>query len=351
MAHVAKHTRVATGHLCAHYDRSAQNISNENIDTERTKENYNLALNREISQVEFIQERTREVQCMNRKDVNVMCSWLVTAPKDLPAEDNRQFFEESYKFLSARYGGEQNVVSAYVHMDEKQPHLHFAFVPVVMDKKKNEPKVSAKEAVTRKDLQTFHDDLDLHLANVFGRSLGVLNEATKDGNKSIAELKSGQALQDLKNARKELSQIRGDIKHLQATEKDLQARIQGLEGQVLTVKGLEVIQPEKTLTGAVKGVSVEQVQDLKKTAMQYHKIKGDYVELKKEYSRAQNMIPTMEERLKQGRTEQENRQLKRELKKANDFVAKIPEDVREQMSTELRQKQEKNRKHDLGMEL
>ena len=39
------------------------------------------------------------------------------------------FFEETYAFLSERYGA-QNVISAYVHLDERSPHMHFAFVPV-----------------------------------------------------------------------------------------------------------------------------------------------------------------------------------------------------------------------------
>ena len=58
MAHVAKHTRSAAGHLCAHYDRSEDRISNENIDRERTPENYNLAPQRDVPQVEFIRQRT-----------------------------------------------------------------------------------------------------------------------------------------------------------------------------------------------------------------------------------------------------------------------------------------------------
>ena len=51
-------------------------------------------------------------------------------------------------------------MAAVVHYDETTPHLHYAFVPVVFDNKKSRYKVSAKEVLTRHDLQTFHDDLD-----------------------------------------------------------------------------------------------------------------------------------------------------------------------------------------------
>lgn len=320
MAHVAKYTKAASGHMCAHYDRTAINISNENINSEKTKENYNLAPIREITQNDFIQERCVAIQCMKRKDVNVMCSWLVTAPKDLPVGDNKQFFEESYKFLLNRYGGEKNVVSAYVHMDEITPHMHFAFVPVVMDKNKNIEKVSAKELINRADLRSFHQDLENHLAKVFGRDLGILNEATKEGNKSVAELKRGQAIIDLENAQNELVETQSNVNLMQDTEKSLQAKIDALEGHVLTVEKLNAIKPQKTFMGTIKGVSIEQIQDLKKTALQYHKLGENYLELKNNYSDLQNKytktkdkIPTLHEQIEMQVMKKNYEQLKKEV--------------------------------------
>lgn len=354
MAHVAKHTKAAAGHLCAHYDRSAEHISNDKIDSARTNENYNLAPRRDVGQVGFINQRCGEVRCHNRKDVNVMCSWVVTAPKDLPEQDNRRFFEETYKFLAARYGGEQNVISSYVHMDEVTPHMHFAFVPVVADRRRDGYKVSAKEVVDRTDLRTFHEDLEQRLAGVFGREVGILNDATREGNKSIAELKREQASADLENAHKELAEVRGNIKHLQAAESSLQAKIEGMEGQVITRKELESIQPQKTVTGALKGVTAKQVQDLKKTAVKYHEMAGqnkqlqqDYKELKKEYARVKKKVPTIEEQLAQGRSVQEVKELRRQLRKADKFISRIPEDVRQQIEQELKQEKRQGRNYEM----
>ncbi|MGK0563136.1 plasmid recombination protein, partial [Enterococcus faecalis] len=45
------------------------------------------------------------------------------------------FFEETYGFLADRYG-EKNVLAVVVHNDEKTPHMHFSFVPVTFDEKK-----------------------------------------------------------------------------------------------------------------------------------------------------------------------------------------------------------------------
>ena len=125
---------------------------------------------------------------MKRADVNVMCDWIVTAPKELTPEELPLFFNETYKFLNDRYGKE-NVISAYVHMDETTPHIHYAFVPVVIDKKKGIPKLSAKERITRKDLNTFHPYLTKHMTAVFGRDIGIQNDATALGNQTIKQLR------------------------------------------------------------------------------------------------------------------------------------------------------------------
>ena len=206
MAHMMKYTKAKCGHMFAHFDRSAENIGNENLDRTRTHLNYNLAAHQQISQGEFVRKRCGEVRCQNRKDVNVMVSWIVTAPKDLPDQEQEQFFQSCYDFLCRRYGRE-NVVSAYVHMDEVQPHMHFAFVPVVEDKKKGGYKVSAKEAVSRHDLQTFHQDLQEHVENVLGHKVSILNEATREGNRSINELKRQSAEERIQEASLKASRI------------------------------------------------------------------------------------------------------------------------------------------------
>ena len=156
MAHVAKYTRGALGHMFAHYERAKGKdneyikFGNENIDTSKSHLNYNLGPKRNISQGDFVKKRCNEVKCLNRKDVNVMCSWVITAPKDLDLKQQKKFFIESYKFLESRYGAD-NVISAYVHLDEVTPHMHFSFVPVIYDAKKDVLKVSAKQKISKSD--------------------------------------------------------------------------------------------------------------------------------------------------------------------------------------------------------
>lgn len=188
MAHLEKYTAAAAGHMFAHYDRS-HSSSTSNIDESRTHLNYNLAeKDQPLSCLDFLHKRMSEIKVLKRANVNVMCNWVITAPESLTPEELPLFFDECYKFLNARYGKE-NVISSPVHMDETSPHIHYNFVPVVTDKKKGIPKLSAKECITRKDLNTFHPDLTKHMTAVFGRDIGILNGATVGGNKTIKQLK------------------------------------------------------------------------------------------------------------------------------------------------------------------
>lgn len=210
-----KANRNQVGGLTRHFERYKKEngeyikFGNQDIDTEKTRLNYNLA--EDNNQLEFIKKRISEVRCLNRKDVNIMCDWVVTLPEKIKTEeDQEKFFQETYNFLENEYGKE-NVISSYVHLDETTPHMHFAFIPVVFDKKKEEYKVSAKELITRKHLQEFHPKLENHMEKAFGRDIGILNDATKAGNKSISELKGETIKKELKALKNDLQASKGEL--------------------------------------------------------------------------------------------------------------------------------------------
>ena len=77
--------------------------------------------------------------------------------------------------------------------------------------------------------------------------------------------------------------------------------------------GLDAIQPEKTLTGAVKGVTVEQVKELKAAAIRGAAAEQKVKELKVENQQLHSRIPSMKEKLKEAEERQrlinENRNL------------------------------------------
>ena len=214
MAHVQKFSRGALGHLLAHYDRR-KGGSESLIDPERSDLNYNLAKDiQPLDQLEYIHKLLDEVRCLKRKDVNVLCDWVITAPKDLPEDKQEEFFNACFEFLVTKYG-KKCVVSAFVHMDETTPHMHFAFVPLVWDGKRNCLKVSAKDKINLRELKRFHDDLDKFVSSKMGFKVNVLNGATKDGNKSIQELKRGTAIEELKEIEERLFAHKARVKSLE----------------------------------------------------------------------------------------------------------------------------------------
>ena len=213
MANRQKYTRAAIGHLCAHYAREKDKdgnyikFGNQDIDITRTHLNYNLAEeDQKEKQLDFINKRMKDLKCLNRKDVNVMITWVITLPQEMNGksdEEKKRFFRKSYEFLKNRYGAE-NVISAYVHMDEGQPHMHFAFTPVMYDKKKDRYRFNAKLVGSRQDLQSFHKDFDKHLEKEMGYKTGVINGVTEI-NLSTKELKEVQ--RRMLDLDRELSQI------------------------------------------------------------------------------------------------------------------------------------------------
>ena len=105
-----------------------------------------------------------------------------------------------------------------------------------------------------------------------------------------------------------------EIAALEKQRKALQGNVKLLKAVEKVKPDLDAIQPEKTLTGAVKGVTVEQVKELKAAVIRGAAAEQKVRELKVENQQLQQKIPSMKEKLKEAqerkRLENENRQLK-----------------------------------------
>lgn len=258
MAHYEKYNRAATGHMLQHYDRTRGSSTSE-IDPERTQLNYNLIDHG--NQLDYLHQRLGEVRLSKRKDVNVLCDWIVTLPADVPADRQEEFFRKTADFLQEKYG-EVNTVSAWVHLDETTPHLHYAFIPVVPDPKHDGLKVSAKECVTRADLQHFHEELQQYLEAHMGIPVGIQNGLTAGGNVAIADLKRGTALQEQD--------------YLQSRINALQSDLASLEGRILTAEQIRAQTVHKPLLGRSDGsvkLPYSEYMDLRATAAEVDRCK------------------------------------------------------------------------------
>lgn len=368
MAHIQKNTRAATGHLFDHYGRNAEEEKykylyrqNDSIDPERTHLNYNLAPSDGKTQQEIFDKRMSQVKCLKRKDVNVMCSWVVTVPKDLDPERTREFMQHTYNFLENRYG-KKNVISAYVHMDETTPHMHFAFIPVVFDEKKQTEKVCAKEIIDRHELQIFHDELQNYLENSMGCRVNVLNEATKEGNRSIEELKRGTAHQTLQNVhratKKEKNELNNLLKQKTALEREIKALkdMKDIQGKVLSGQQIKNIKTENILLDSEKvKISKNDLTNLQKSALLGEQAEKIYDASKTYLQKAESILKQAEQKQKEPVKEKMERlELKKKLETYNKVLNQCPEKLQKTFSKALKSVEEnekaspnKTMEHDL----
>lgn len=122
------------------------------------------------------------------------------------------------------------------------------------------------------------------------------------------------AAQRLEAIQEQVTAAEQEIAALEKQRKALQGNVKLLKAVEKVKPDLDAIQPEKTLTGAVKGVTVEQVKELKAAVIRGAAAEQKVRELKVENQQLQQKIPSMKEKLKEAqerqRLENENRQLK-----------------------------------------
>ena len=152
----AKHKGGAAKALSAHHERTKEEYaSNPDVDKSRTARNYHLVTPR-WSYEQEIRHRIQTAGCRVRKDSVKFVDTLVTvSPEFAEAHESEmpEYFNRAFGFLKDRVG-EENIISAVVHMDEKTPHLHLCFVPLTKDKR-----LSAKEILgNKKTIICWQDD-------------------------------------------------------------------------------------------------------------------------------------------------------------------------------------------------
>ena len=152
--------------LEAHHERQKeQYASNPDIDTSRSKYNFHI-VKRSGRYYHFIQSRIEQAGCRTRKDSTRFVDTLITASpeffKGKSPKEIQAFFQRAADFLIGRVG-QENIVSAVVHMDEKTPHLHLCFTPITED-----GRLSAKEILgNRAQLSQWQDEFHAHMKKAF----------------------------------------------------------------------------------------------------------------------------------------------------------------------------------------
>lgn len=311
--HYAKYQKGAVGSILMHSDRGIDTPdihkhSNENIDRERTHLNYDLKDRGGLTAYDYYKERIDKIAEETkqrtgksiRKDAVTLCSWVVTVPKDLLENKLPDFFKAAYNWFVERYG-EDNIVTAAVHMDETTPHMHLQFTPII--ERDGVKKLCAKELETRKTLQTAHQKIQKCLEQALGCEVNILNGATEQGNKSVLELQSETLRQQIAECSKQYEKMTKTL-----SDKELK----------------EIDTTPKRLTGGFKGLSPQQAQELVNTSTALSKenkqLKKENKQLKKDKSQLieENKTAISElERIKQERQTMFSREKIEQMEREN----------------------------------
>ena len=203
--------------------------TNSDIDFSKSHLNEDLQNKEKVNFNHKVKERIQELQLPKavRKDAIVMCQCLVTSDKaffdKMPLQEQKRFFEDSFKFIKERYG-EKNVVSATVHYDEKTPHMHVNFVPVTQD-----GRLCAKDLFKRADLSKLHDDFHKHCKE-HGYDL-ERGESKGDFKKhlTVEEYKLETKKQEIEKTKTELDRTYDKLKNDYEAVKDVMTNIWDLE--------------------------------------------------------------------------------------------------------------------------
>lgn len=302
-----------------HHERKKERYaSNPDIDSSRSHLNYHLVEPR-LKYYGEIQTRIEKAQrknprCKVRKDSVKFIDTIVTASPEFIAamtpEKTRRYFERALEFLQREVGAE-NIFSAVVHMDERNPHMHLCFVPLTQDNR-----LSAKEIMGGRDkLVQWQDKFHDYMAEEF------------------PQLERGQAAAVTKRKHvptwlyKQAHQLTYDMKKIRKEIKDIGALNAGKQREKV-LKLLMDWYPQVNAFEAKLRPYDEQLKILEQNE----------TILRRNEQRAQ--LLRQQER-------QEKESLLYELREYQDFIDSIPEDVLE----ELKQRYESEQRHQIEFEV
>ena len=193
--------------------------SNPDIDVSRSDLNFHIKEPPDNYR-KFIKKRIEEVGCRTRKDSVVMQDSICTAsPEFFKGKTSRQkedFFRMAYRFYVKTFG-EDNIISAVVHLDERTPHMHVCFVPITKDGKLSSKTVIGGPA----GLVKLQDDFYSHMLYKFPElQRGIPKRITHRKHLPTYLFKNADMLME---HFEEISKAINDINMLKGKEKKAQA--------------------------------------------------------------------------------------------------------------------------------
>ena len=230
------------------------------------------------------------------------------------------------------------VFNAVLHMDEATPHIHIDFVPVATEQTRGlQTRVSMKQALKQQGFTSLGRNMTEWRAWM-DREKQTLAELAQAHEFEIVSLGGGRKHMDLPEYREAAQRLEAAQEQVMATEQEIAAlekQKKGLKGTVRALEAaekvrvrLDTIQPERTLTGAVKGITVEQVEQLKAAALRGVQAEQRAKEAEAENRRLQGMIPSTKKRLQEAEAQAKIRQENQQLQVENEYLQEQLEEER-----------------------
>jgi hypothetical protein len=317
-----------------HNQRERESKTNPDIDPERSHLNYDLVNAEKIDynkRVKEIIESQKTGTRKTRKDAVLVNELMITSDRAffdrLDPNEEKRFFEESYKLFAERYG-EQNVAYATVHMDEKTPHMHVGVVPM------RDGKLQGKNVFNRVELQWIQDEFPKHM-----QKLGFDVERGEKGSDrehlTTQEFKAKTLKEKVEGLVSTLHEKQAVKQEMEKSVNDIENRLSDLGKSLDHVKKMDEIEvkPEKKMgLFASDRVILERkdFEGIETLAKASEALRIENKHLKTENGKLQDVKDNLV--LEHELTKIENEELKKEnkkLKKENDFLKRTLERIKE----------------------
>lgn len=319
VVHMMKIKSGAVGGIQSHNNREHEPKTNPDVDMSRSEDNYDLIpcdnYKRSIKEkLSNLVESSRAV----RKDAVVVCNFIVTSDNEtmdaLGADRQREFFQDSVKWFSDRYGADR-VLNATVHMDETTPHLHIGVMPITQD-----GRLSAKAIFTKTEMKAIQTEFARDVGEKYGLERGV--EGSERTHLSEARFKEQKALemanehgviaqelqviaedykQELSETTRSLETVKQELSAMQDRKDTLQGEITALEAKKEEAE--EVYKNAQTVLIKVRGEMSEAKDTLPKMRQEKAELERELPVLSARISEAKMELQTVETAIKEKKAE------------------------------------------------
>jgi len=242
-----KLTRAKSIGAYTHNERKTKNHSNKNIDSSKTELNYYIKQN-ELSYIKEFDRIKEEhnIQGQIRSNSIIMCEMIITSDQaffdKIGAEETKRYFEESYKFIcNYKNLGEQNIISAVVHLDEDSPHLHLLYAPVIKttDKQGNLiNKLSCRDFWKGRD--SYRDLQDKFHAHITSRGFDLeRGKSVEETNRKHYKIQDYKEITNYDNTKKLMESIKldlPDVPDIKDFKKTIINKYEKIEEQIIKPK-------------------------------------------------------------------------------------------------------------------